>query len=198
MPAPISTAAPLILASGSSYRAELLRRLQIPFEAMAADADESPLSGEAPNALSVRLAALKARAVARLRPDRWVLGSDQVCGCEGALLGKPGTRDRAVAQLRQLSGKTATFYTALTLLHDASAGFSAFDITHVRFRTLHADEIERYVDAESALDCAGSFKSEGLGITLCASIDSSDPSGLIGLPLIATRAVLAQAGLALP
>ncbi|MDB5988529.1 MAG: maf [Nevskia sp.] len=194
----ISTQAPLLLASGSRYRAELLRRLQVPFEPYPADADETPLPGEAPDALAARLALVKARAVAQLRAGRWVLGSDQVCACRGSLLGKPGSRERAVQQLQLLSGNDAVFYTAVALLQDNAPAFTAMDQTRVRFRDLSRAEIERYVEAEPSFDCAGSFKSEGLGIALCASIDSSDPSGLIGLPLIATRALLAQAGLALP
>jgi septum formation protein len=196
--AAISTQTPLLLASGSRYRAELLRRLQIPFESCPPDADETPLPGEAPEALAARLALLKARAVAQLRRGHWVLGSDQVCACRDNLLGKPGSRERAVQQLQMLSGNDAVFYTAVALLRDDAPAFIAMDQTRVRFRDLSRAEIERYVDAEPSFDCAGSFKSEGLGIALCASIDSSDPSGLIGLPLIATRALLAQAGLALP
>lgn len=198
MAAPISSAAPLILASGSRYRAELLKRLQLPFEACPTDANETPLPGEAPDALAARLAIVKARAIAQLRPGRWVLGSDQVCACKGALLGKSGTRACAIAQLQLLSGAEAVFYTAVALLHDAAPARTALDITRVRLRELSAAEIERYVDAEPSFDCAGSFKSEGLGIALCAAIESQDPSGLIGLPLMATRALLAQAGLALP
>jgi len=197
-PAPISTQAPLVLASASRYRAELLRRLQLPFETCAADVDETPESGEAPAALAARLAVVKARAVAALRPTRWVLGSDQVCACQGTLLGKPGARVRAIEQLQLLSGTEAVFYTAIALLHDAGEPLQAMDVTRVRFRVLSRAEIERYIDAEPSFDCAGSFKSEGLGITLCATVDSQDPSGLIGLPLIATRTLLAQAGLPLP
>lgn len=198
MPLPISSAAPLVLASASRYRAELLQRLRVPFVACPADADETPLPDEAPGALAVRLALAKARAVAQSRPGCWVLGSDQVCACKERLLGKSGTRDRAIEQLRWLSASEAVFYTAIALLHDDAEALTAIDITRVCFRDLSDAEIERYVDAEPSLDCAGSFKSEGLGITLCAAIDSRDLSGLIGLPLIATADLLRQAGFTLP
>lgn len=194
----ISKTTPLILASGSRYRAQLLQRLSVPFETCPADADETPLANEAPSALSERLALMKARAVVKLNPGRWVLGSDQVCACKGELLGKPGARESAIAQLRWMSGSEAIFFTAVALLHDDAEVYTAMDVTRVHFRDLGKAEIERYVDAEPSFDCAGSFKSEGLGIALCSAIESHDPSGLIGLPLIATRSLLAQAGWAMP
>lgn len=193
----ISTDSPLILASTSRYRAELLRRLGLPFAQEAPDTDETPQAGEAPEALARRLALAKARAVAARHPGRWVLGSDQVCAGGGQLLGKPGTRRRAVEQLGLLSGGSAQFLTAAALVRDGTA-HTALDVTTVRFRRLSAAEIERYVDAEPALDCAGSFKCEGLGITLCEAIESRDPTALVGLPLIAVRELLAQCGFALP
>jgi septum formation protein len=195
----ISALSPLILASTSHYRAGLLRRLGVPFEQEAPGSDETPHSGEAPPALAQRLALAKATAVAVRHPQRWVLGSDQVCACGDELLGKPGTRQRAIEQLTRLSGNSARFFTAVALTHGASGALhEALDITIVRFRQLDAAEIERYVDAEAAFDCAGSFKSEGLGIALCEAIESRDQTGLVGLPLIAVRQLLLQAGLALP
>jgi len=194
----ISATSSLILASGSRYRAQLLQRLSVPFETCPADTDETPLAHEAPSALAARLALAKARAIAQIKPGRWVLGSDQVCACKGELLGKTGARESAIAQLRWMSGSEAVFFTAVALLHDDAEAFTAMDITRVQFRDLGVAEIERYADAEPSFDCAGSFKSEGLGIALCAAIESRDPTGLIGLPLIATRSLLAQAGWALP
>ena len=198
-PLPPSASSPLILASTSRYRAELLRRLGIAFEQQAPGSDETPLAGEQPQALAQRLALAKAGAVAARHPRRWVLGSDQVCACDGKLLGKPGTRPRAAAQLKLLSGSAAHFITAVVLQQqDSGALLQALDLCTVRFRALGDAEIERYLDAEDALDCAGSFKSEGLGISLCEAIETQDPSGLVGLPLIAVRRLLAQAGLELP
>jgi septum formation protein len=195
----VSAAAPLILASTSRYRADLLRRLGLAFEQQAPGSEETSLPGEAPEALARRLARAKAEAVAGRHPQRWVLGSDQVCACGEALLGKPGTRQRTIEQLLRLSGNSARFFTAVALVHQGKGLlYQALDLTVVRFRRLDLAEIERYVDAEPALDCAGGFKAEGLGITLCEAIDSSDPTGLIGLPLIAVRGLLAQAGLLLP
>ena len=195
----ISAQSPLILASTSRYRAELLRRLGVPFEQEAPGSDETPRSGEAPLDLARRLARAKAEAVAARRPQRWVLGSDQVCACGDELLGKPGTRQRAIEQLTRLSGNSARFFTAVALTRGAGGALhEALDLTTVRFRRLDAAEIERYVDAEPAFDCAGSFKSEGLGIALCEAIESRDQTGLVGLPLIAVRELLVRVGLALP
>jgi len=189
----------LILASTSRYRAELLRRLRLPFSQQAPGSDETPLAGEAPAALAQRLALAKARAVAARHPQAWVIGSDQVCACGGQLLGKPGSRARAIGQLRMLSGNSAQFVTALALVHGASGrAFEALDLTTVRFRQLDAAQIERYVEAEPSFDCAGSFKSEGLGIALCAAIESQDPTALVGLPLVALCGLLRQAGIELP
>jgi septum formation protein len=187
----------LILASTSRYRAQLLQRLRLPFSQEAPGCDETPLSGETAPALARRLALAKARAVAGRQPQAWVIGSDQVCACGGELLGKPGSRERAIEQLSRLSGNSAQFHTALALVRGDTA-YQAADLTTVRFRRLGRDQIERYVDAEPALDCAGSFKSEGLGIALCAAIESSDPTALVGLPLIALQDLLAQAGLVVP
>lgn len=195
----ISVATPLILASGSRYRAELLARLNVPFRARASDADERAEAGEAALALAQRLAATKARRIAELEPGHWVLGSDQVVACGTRILGKPGTREQAIAQLEAQSGQTVEFLTAMVLLHDRlEAPLSHVDRCRVRFRALSRTEIEAYVDAEPAFDCAGSFKSEGLGISLCEAIDTEDATGLVGLPLIATRRLLASAGFAIP
>ena len=195
----ISTQSPLILASTSRYRAELLRRLGVPFEQEAPGSDETPRSGEAPRELAQRLALAKAQAVAARHPQHWVLGSDQVCACGEELLGKPGDRQRAIGQLTRLSGNSARFFTAVALVRGVSGAlYEALDLTTVHFRRLDAEEIERYVTAEPAFDCAGSFKSEGLGIALCEAIESRDQTGLVGLPLIAVRELLLRAGLALP
>ena len=193
----ISQDSPLILASSSRYRAELLRRLGVPFEALAPDVDETPRPDEEPYPLAFRLAGAKARALAARHPDRWVLGSDQVPSLEGTVLGKPGTRESAVQQLRAFSGRAVEFHTAVALV-GGPVLLTAVDLTIVRFRELGDDEIERYVDAEVAYDCAGAFKAEGLGISLFSAIESRDPTGLIGLPLIAVRNLLAQAGFAVP
>lgn len=192
-------AARLILASTSRYRAELLQRLGLPFDNVAPVVDETPHAGEAPAALAARLALAKATAVAQRSPHHWVLGSDQVCACDGSLLGKPGTLPRAREQLRKLAGRSAEFYTSVALIHGATAcTLAAVDITCVRLRPLQDAEIERYLATEPALDCAGSFKCEGLGISLCEAIDSQDPTALIGLPLIAVRRLLAEAGFDVP
>lgn len=195
---PKSKNSSLILASSSRYRAELLQRLQLPFTQQAADINETPQIGEAPAALALRLAVGKAHTIANTSPDAWVLGSDQVVASGLRLLGKPGTRARAIAQLSLLSGKSVQFVTAVALLRHGQPARTALDTTVVRFRKLKPTEIERYVDAEPAFDCAGSFKCEGLGITLCESIETRDPTALIGLPLIATRILLADAGYVLP
>ena len=196
---PISAASPLILASGSRYRASLLARLGLPFDALPSDADETRLPGEAPQALAERLALAKARVLSSRHRERWVLGSDQVAALGDRVLGKPGSRAAAIAQLGAQSGQTVAFITAVALVHEASAAVHRHvDVTRVRFRSLSASEIERYVDAEPAFDCAGSFKSEGLGIALVEAIDSEDATGLVGLPLIAVRRLLAAIGQPLP
>jgi septum formation protein len=188
----------LILASTSRYRRELLARLRLAFDVAGPETDEAPLPGEAPAALARRLAAAKAAAVARSHGDAWVLGSDQVAELEGAALGKPGGREAALAQLGAMSGRRVAFRTAVCLAHADGRRLDALDTTVVRFRALAGDEIARYVDAEQPFDCAGSFKSEGLGIVLFESIESRDPTALVGLPLIATARLLREAGFALP
>ena len=195
-PAPPSR--PLVLGSTSSYRRELLDRLRVPFAVTAPDVDETPQPGEAPKALAQRLALAKARAVAALHPEAVVIGSDQVADLAGQPLGKPGEHARAVAQLRQMRGQTVIFQTALAVVCLAS-GFEQVDLAEVRvvFRDLSDDEIEAYLLAEQPYDCAGSAKSEGLGIALLESIDNDDPTALIGLPLIRTARLLRQAGVKL-
>jgi septum formation protein len=188
----------LLLASTSPYRRELLSRLCIPFDVVRPEVDETPHSGESPLALAQRLAAAKAAAIATREGDAWVIGSDQVAELDGMPLGKPGGRDQALAQLATMSGRSVAFRTALCVMHRDLGRFDAVDTTVVRFRSLAMDEIARYVDAEQPFDCAGSFKSEGLGITLFEAIDTSDPTALVGLPLIATARLLREAGFALP
>lgn len=188
----------LILASTSPYRRELLQRLRLPFEVARPHVDESPMPGETPLALAVRLAAAKARAIAAWAGDAWVIGSDQVADFDGRALGKPGSRDAAIAQLTAMRGQSVAFHTAVALAHTDGRSLAALDLTRVRFRDCSDSEIIRYVEAEQPFDCAGSFKSEGLGISLFASIDSQDPTALVGLPLIATCALLREAGFVLP
>jgi septum formation protein len=187
---------PLILGSTSRYRRELLERLRLPFEVCAPDVDETPLPGEAPAALAARLALAKAQAVARQFPQAIVIGSDQVADVAGQSIGKPGSHERAREQLRMMSGRTVVFQTAVAVVCAAN-GFAAQDLApvRVRFRELSDVEIENYLVQEQPYDCAGSAKSEGLGISLLAAIESDDPTALIGLPLIRTSALLRQAGL---
>ncbi len=196
----------LILASTSIYRRELLERLRLPFEVARPDVDEAARSGEPPAALAGRLAHAKAIAVAAQHPGAWALGSDQVADLDGRALGKPHARDAAIGQLRAMSGCQVRFHTALCLARVATGHatdrpverIEAADTTVVHLRTLSEAEIARYVDAEQPLDCAGSFKCEGLGIALFDAIHSQDPTALIGLPLIATARLLRQAGFAVP
>ena len=185
----------LILASTSRYRRELLERLRLPFSVQAPDTDETPQPGELPAALASRLALAKAQAVARQHPGAVVIGSDQVADLDGTPIGKPGTHERAVAQLRLMRGRTVVFETAVAVVCVAS-GFAeqALAAVRVQFRDLSDEEIERYLQAEKPYDCAGSAKSEGLGISLLAAIESDDPTALIGLPLIRTCALLRRAG----
>lgn len=197
---PTSTARrPLVLGSTSRYRRELLQRFGLPFEVLAPQVDETPLPGEAPAALAQRLALAKARAVAALRPHAIVIGSDQVADLHGQPLGKPGNHERATEQLRRMSGQTVRFETAVAVAC-ADRGFERCEraTVAVRFRTLDDATIERYLRAEQPYDCAGSAKSEGLGIALLERIDNDDPTALIGLPLIRTAHLLRQAGLELP
>lgn len=190
-----TTKRPLILGSTSRYRQELLNRLRLPFAIVSPDVDETPLPGEAPKALALRLALAKARDVAQRFPEAIVIGSDQVADLDGMALGKPGSHERAVAQLRSMRGHAVVFQTAVAVVCIAT-GFEQVDLAPVRvvFRALTDAEIERYLLAEQPYDCAGSAKSEGLGIALLERIDNDDPSALVGLPLIRTCQMLRAAG----
>ncbi len=189
-------ARPLILGSTSRYRHELLSRLRLPFDVAAPDVDETPLPGESPLNLACRLALAKARAVAARFPHAVVIGSDQVADLGGEPLGKPGTHERATAQLQRMRGQTVVFQTAVAVVC-LQSGFEQIDLApvKVRFRDLGDAEIEAYLLAEQPYDCAGSAKSEGLGIALLDAIDSDDPTALVGLPLIRTCRMLRAAGL---
>jgi septum formation protein len=189
----------LILASTSRYRAELLRRLGLGFRTLAPDCDESALPGEAPRALAMRLAAAKARRIADANPGATVIGSDQVAELDGIAFGKPGAHDAGVRQLRRCSGRIVDFHTAVCVIDGASRIPHSFvDLTRVHFRTLRDDEIERYLRAEQPYDCAGSFKCEGLGTALFSAIETTDPSGLVGLPLIGLCEQLRRCGFRIP
>ncbi len=189
----------LILGSSSPYRRELLQRLRLPFECHSPSIDESPLADEAPSDTARRLALAKARAVAAQQPGAVVIGSDQVAELDGQALGKPGSHERAAAQLRAMSGRQMHFHTAVAVL-DAQGHCvgEALNTVCVRLRVLSEAEIEHYLRAEQPYDCAGSAKVEGLGITLLEAVESDDPTALIGLPLIATTTLLRRAGFALP
>jgi septum formation protein len=187
---------PLILGSTSRYRRELLERLRLPFTVVAPEVDEAPLPGEAPAALAQRLALAKARAVAELHPQAVVIGSDQVADLDGQTLGKPGSHERALAQLQRLSGRQAVFHTAVAVVRgDTRFEEVTLASVTVQFRTLSSDEIERYLRLEEPYDCAGSARSEGLGIALLEAIHSDDPTALVGLPLIRTSRLLRDAGI---
>ncbi len=187
---------PLILASTSCYRHELLQRLRLPFTAESPGVDEGAIAGEAAADLALRLARAKAAAVAARHPGAVVIGSDQVAACGGAVLGKPGTPARACEQLARASGMTVVFHTAVAVLGaDGETHQEHRDETRVRFRRLTAREIARYVELDQPLDCAGSFRSEGLGIALFEAIETCDPTALIGLPLVWLAGALTRAGL---
>lgn len=186
----------LILASTSVYRRELLARLQLDFDTVRPEVDEQAQPGESPSALASRLAVEKAAAVAARFPAAWVIGSDQVADLDGQPLGKPGSRERANAATA-MSGHTVRFHTAVSLV-GPERQLHALDLTEVQLRALTSAEIERYLDAEPALDCAGSFKCEGLGISLFDAIRSQDPTALVGLPLIALARLLREAEFDLP
>lgn len=187
----------LILASTSAYRRALLDRLRLPFDVVLPAVDETPLPDESPATLALRLARAKAAAVSALHPDAWVIGSDQVADLDGTPLGKSGHREAAIAQLEAMSNRAVVFRTAVSVRR-GDVAFDALDATRVRFRPLKREEIERYVDAETPFDCAGSFKSEALGIALFDAIETHDPTALVGLPMIATARLLRSAGFALP
>jgi septum formation protein len=189
----------LVLASTSAYRRMLLERLHIPFETARPEVDETPLPGESPAATANRLALEKALAVAARFGDALVIGSDQVAHIGDEIFGKPGTVERAHAQLRRMSGETVIFHTALAVVNTRSGERLTDSVpTEVRFRRLSEAEIVRYVDKEMPLDCAGSAKSEGLGVTLLDALSGDDPTALVGLPLIALSRMLRRQGIELP
>lgn len=190
-----SRSTPLVLASSSRYRRELLERLRIPFLSISPDIDERALPGEHPRDTALRLAQSKTRAIALTRDDAIVIGSDQVAECDGRALGKPGAFDAAVEQLRFLRGRTAFFHTALCVMRGATVVDSGVVTTEVRFRALDDATIERYLRLEEPYDCAGSAKSESLGIALLDVVKSDDPTALVGLPLIRLVTMLDAAGL---
>lgn len=185
----------IVLASTSAYRAALLDRLGIAFTAARPDADETALTGEAPAATAMRLAVAKAHSLSSAFPNALVIGADQVADQAGIAIGKPGIRENARAQLWQMRGQTVVFHSGLTLLNTSDGSYQSRVVaTTVRYREYSMAEIENYLDRENALDCAGSAKAEGLGIALIASMQSDDPSALIGLPLIALVDMLAGEG----
>ena len=189
----------LVLASTSPYRRELLGRLQLPFEVCAPETDETPLSGEVPAATAERLAVAKAAAVVEKYPDALIIGSDQVAYFGNQRYGKPGNRENARLQLRSLSGKIVVFHTGLCLLNTRSGRRHLRGVaTEARFRELSDAEIERYMAKENALNCSGSARSEGLGISLLEWMRSDDPTALVGLPLIALAEMLRAEGIPLP
>jgi len=194
----MTTRPPVILASSSPYRRDLLKRILPTFERVTPNVDEVAGAGEAPAALAQRLAQLKAHACAASRPEAIVIGSDQVPSLDGDILRKPANRDGAIRQLTACSSRSVVFLTAVTVVGPDAREENFVDETIVRFRALRPDEIERYVDAEQPFDCAGSFKVEGLGIALFDSVQSLDPTALQGLPLIWLAACLNRFGIQLP
>lgn len=189
----------LVLASSSPYRRELLARLQIPFEVISPEVDETPLPNEAPQDTAMRLAQLKARAVAAQFPDALIIGSDQVALLHGQQLGKPHTFENAKRQLLAASGQAVVFHTALCLLNSRSGNMQACVVPiTVRFRMLSEEQIERYLEKEQPYNCAGSAKSEGLGIALIERFEGDDPNALVGLPLIALVGMLNNEGMVIP
>jgi septum formation protein len=185
--------ATLVLASTSPYRRTLLERLRVPFTTASPKVDELPRPGESPRALAQRLAIAKAEAVAKLNPAAWVIGADQVAECDDDILGKPGTAERARMQLAVCSGRVVTFHTAVRVNRGTEA-HTHVDVTRVKFRVLTTEEIERYVELDNPLDCAGSFRSEGLGIVLFERVETEDPTALIGMPLLWLAGTLRKCG----
>ncbi len=184
----------LVLASTSPYRRSLLERLRVPFTTASPKVDELPRPSESPRALAQRLAVAKAEAVAKLHPGAWVIGADQVAECDDDILGKPGTPERARMQLAVCSGRVVTFHTAVRLMNSVGHAHTHVDVTRVKFRVLASEEIERYVELDQPLDCAGSFRSEGLGIVLFERIETEDPTALVGLPLLWLGGALRKVG----
>jgi septum formation protein len=185
------------LASTSKYRKELLSRLGLPFTCVSPEVDEKPLPNETPEQIALRLAEAKALAISKLHPDAWVIGSDQVVDLHGAAMGKPGNHERAMAQLQLLRGETVRFHTAVCLAKGQETKVTNV-VTEVTFRSLKDSVLEAYLLAETPYDCAGSAKSEGLGICLLERVQSDDPSALIGLPLITVCSLLRDAGFSIP
>jgi septum formation protein len=197
--ASVAPAARLVLASTSQYRRALLERLGVPFTTGASNVDETPLPGELPIDLAHRLARSKAEVVAQRQARSLIIGSDQLAVCGKEILGKPGSGERCVAQLRTLSGQKVTFYTAVHLvLSETGANEAHLDVTTVQFRELSDEEIRRYVAKDKPYDCAGGFKVESLGIALFEKVESRDPTGLVGLPLIWLAGALRRHGYTLP
>ena len=193
------SAAPLILASSSRYRKEILQKLQLPFDCVSPDIDETPLADETPVQTSLRLAQAKAIKVAESHPDALIIGCDQVATVDGLQLGKPGNHDNAVKQLTMLSGKEVIFHSALCLYDARTQQMQAQSVPyHVKFRHLQAAEIEHYLRIEQPYDCAGSAKSEGMGIALLEYMRGDDPNALVGLPLIVLATMLRQCNIAVP
>lgn len=189
----------LVLASTSSYRRQLLDRFGIPFTVAGPNVDESPLPGESAVDLVQRLARSKAEAVAQRHPKSLIIGSDQLALCGRDVLGKPGSGERAIAQLKSLSGQRVTFNTAVCVINsETGATEGHLDVTTVHFRQLTDDEIRRYVSRDKPYDCAGGFKIEALGVSLFSRVESQDPTGLVGLPLIWLAAALRRNGHTLP
>ena len=190
---------PLVLASSSRYRAELLQRLQLPFSLHSPDIDETPLPGETPVSLCRRLAVAKANALRHLYPEHLLIGSDQVADCHGDIIGKPGTEENAVRQLTRFSGHAVDFHTGLALLNSRT-GTLQRDVVSFRvwFRALDDAAIRRYIALDRPLDCAGSFRCEGLGISLFERMEGQDPTSLIGLPLISLAGMLRTEGYLVP
>ena len=192
-------ALPLVLGSTSPFRRALLEKLGLPFTTVAPEVDESHRPGETPETLVKRLAEAKARAAAAGRPRSLVIGSDQVACIDGDILGKPGNRENAIAQLERAAGRVVTFYTGLCLYNSAEDRAQVLcEPFRVHFRRLAREQIARYVDAEQPFNCAGSFKSEGYGITLFERLEGDDPNSLVGLPLIRLVELLGNEGIALP
>lgn len=193
----LSNSQPLILASSSRYRRELLARLGLPFEAISPEVDERPLPNEGVAAMAMRLAIAKAAAIAKAHPNAWVIGSDQAADLHGEAIGKPGNFDNALLQLQRMRGQTVYFHTAVCLMR-ADHSVATNITTEVRFRDLPDATLIDYLRIEQPYDCAGSAKCEGMGIALLESIRSDDPTALIGLPLIALSGLLRDAGFAIP
>ena len=186
----------LLLASSSPYRRQLLQQLRLPFEHASPNIDETPIPDESPRDYVERLAQSKATALVDTYPRHWIIGSDQTCVVNGQIVGKPGNRERAIAQLQACAGEAVDFYTGLALYRpDDGRCFSLVEPFTVQFRALSTEEIEHYVDLEQPFDCAGSFKVEGLGIHLFESLEGRDYNSLIGLPLIALLDLFRKAGL---